>query len=147
MTAPADIARIPAAAVMTAPAADIARTAFEAEIRGMLITAVAPVAAEVARRAQRHWLDAVPSGDGLSTGAAAIITGFSDVTLRTWAEECAAADKAIGLRVVTGSDRDGWVLSWTRLLDEIERRKGKPRRVEAECQFKKFVSNLAVPKK
>jgi hypothetical protein len=124
------------------------RIRVEAEIREMLVTALAPVAAEVARRAERHWLEEVPLGDGLSTGAAETITGMTDQTLRTWAEECAAAGKAIGLRVVTGSDRgDGWVISLARLLDEIERRKGKPRRVKVEQRYKKFVSNLADAKK
>jgi hypothetical protein len=133
------------AAVPNSPVADDGDIAAICE---MLAPTVANIAADIARRAKGHWLDAIPQGDGLSTGAAAIITGFSDVTLRTWAEECAAAGKPIGLRVITGGDRgDSWVISWSRLLAEIERRKGRPRRVEAEGQYKKFVANLADPRK
>jgi hypothetical protein len=115
----------------------------------MLAPTVANIAAEVARRAKGHWIDEVPQGDGLSTGAAGTIAEISNQTLRTWAEECAVQPgKAIGLRVVTGGDRgDGWVLSWTRLIEEIEYRKGKPRRVEVEQRYKKFVSNLADARK
>src|SRR5882672_8931983 len=74
------------------------------------------------------WIDAFASHDAISSDEAALIAGCSAQTIRRRATEAAEIGQPIGIWFASAV----WLISKRRLLDDIEKRKGRPGRLAAE---------------
>jgi hypothetical protein len=75
------------------------------------------------------------AGDLLTLRQAAQIAGCSDETIRRACEKAAEMNEWLGVNIETR-----WLVGKMRLLERIERNKGKPERLKAETRAKKYAS-------
>jgi hypothetical protein len=80
------------------------------------------------------WVDGFVEHDAIGTDEAAFIANCSAQTIRRRAAEATAAGRPIGVWFA----QSVWLISKRRLLDDIEKREGRPGRLAAESRAKKY---------
>jgi hypothetical protein len=94
----------------------------------------------IRQRRERDWLDAWTEGELITTDEAANVANCSAETIRRRADEAADVGHPIGMQLATV-----WIISLPRLLRDIERRQGRPARLEAATRAKKIAEMRASP--
>jgi len=80
-------------------------------------------AAELRQRPEgRHWIDEYLSGEMLYTDEAAAVYAKGAETVRRRCEASADTNRPLGILLAESV----WMVSLARLLDDIEKREGKP---------------------
>jgi hypothetical protein len=91
------------------------------------------------RPACGDWVAAFFDGDAIGTDEAAFIEGCSAQTIRRRAAEASAIGKPIGVWFASAV----WLISKRRLLDDIEKRKGRPGLLAAMSRAEKYAEMRA----